>query len=167
MPIHLAVQADHSLVLGNFQPYQEFLQTGKLIALKRATELRYELTADAKLYSGHGNGIGAFGGLGHSEDRHFKEMTWRYRGFTSTTSCKSKAVDFVRTRAKTELDTPVLLEFQIPAGFRLLPMAALGADMTHESEFLIPLGLPFLISAASRVTVEDVQDVLHLVLVPK
>jgi hypothetical protein len=165
--VHLAVQADHSLVLKSFELYQEFLQSKKLVALKRATELRYELAAAATLYSGHGNGVGVVGALGHSEDRFFKGMTWQYRGPTSATTHKSVADNFVRTRANSSRDTPVLLEFRLPAGFRLLPMAVLGADFTHEAECLIPPGLPFVINAASRVTVEDGQDVLHLVLVPK
>jgi hypothetical protein len=162
----LACQADHRMTLGGFPAYQAFIWSGKLVALKSATSLRYETTSDATVYSGHGNGVGVVGALGHNDPERFLGLTWQYRGFTSTSSWKEKAEDFVRTRAKCTPDTPVLLELCLPAGFRLLPMEVLGPDSTHEAEFLISPNVPFKIVAASHVTVEDVQNVLHLKLRP-
>jgi hypothetical protein len=49
---HLACQADHSMALSEFKPYQEFVWSGKLAALKTATSSKYELAADATLFSG-------------------------------------------------------------------------------------------------------------------
>jgi hypothetical protein len=158
---HLACQADHGMTLDAFQPYQEFLCSGKLAALKSATSSKYELTSDATVYSGHGNGTAVVGALGHNDLGRFLGLKWQYRGFTSTSSCKEKAEDFVHTREKSPLDTPVVLEFCLPAGFRLLPMAILGS---HEAEFLISPNCPFKIVTASRITVRSVQNVLHLVL---
>ena len=71
---------------------------------------------------------------------------------------------FVWTRAKSAGDVPVLLEFRLAAGFRLLPMQVLGSDF--EVEFLLPSNVPFTIIEASRVTIGDVSNVLHLVLKP-
>ena len=161
---HLACQADHSMALSEFNPYQEFVCSCKLAALKSATSSRYELAADATLFSGHGNGVGVVGGLGHSHPDAFVGMTWQYRGFTSTSARKDKAEDFVRTRAKSPLDTPAFLEFRLPAGFRLLPMAVLGADSTHEAEFLLTPNLAFKVVEAVRGTFGGVGGVLHLIL---
>jgi hypothetical protein len=159
---HLACEADHGMALSGFKPYQHFLFSGKLAALKSATSSRYELTAEATVYSGHGNGSGAVGALGHSDFRRFVGLIWRYRGFTSTTASRLAGEGFVFDRAKSPLDTPVFLEFRLPAGFRLFPMATLGPDATHEAEFLISPGRPFEIVTASHVTIGSAQKVLHL-----
>ena len=156
---HLACQADHSMALDTFLPYQDFLRSRKFEALERATRSRFELTAGATLYSGHGNGAGVVGSLGHNDPERFCGLTWQYRGFTSTSSRKDKGEEFVERRVA----MPVFLEFRLPAGFRLLPMKEL-VSLSHEAEFLIPPRVPFQIIAASRVTVENVQNVLHLTL---
>jgi hypothetical protein len=151
---HLAAQADHSMALAEFEDYGRFALSGKPLALKAATSSRYELTTDVTLYSGHGSGTGVLGALGHSDVAQFKGMTWRYRGFTSASPVKEIAEKFV----------PVLLEFRLAAGFRLLPMQVLGSNF--EVEFLLPSNVPFTIIEASRVTIGDVSNVLHLVLKP-
>jgi hypothetical protein len=161
---HLAAQADHSMALAEFEDYGRFALSGKPLALKAATSSRYELTTDVTLYSGHGSGTGVLGALGHSDVARFKGMTWRYRGFTSASPVKEIAEKFVWTRAKSAGDVPVLLEFRLAAGFRLLPMQVLGSDF--EVEFLLPSNVPFTIIEASRVTIGDVSNVLHLVLKP-
>ncbi|MGA3062105.1 MAG: hypothetical protein ABSD90_02635 [Methylocystis sp.] len=68
---HLACQADHRVALDRFRPYQDFLCSGKLAALESAACSRNELTADATLYSGHGNGAGVVGSLGHNDPERF------------------------------------------------------------------------------------------------
>ncbi|HEY1934093.1 MAG TPA: hypothetical protein VGG99_18955 [Acetobacteraceae bacterium] len=163
---HLACQADHSMALVEFGPFQSFCQSGKLLALKQAASSCFPLTADALVYSGHGNGVGVVGGLGHSGISYFKQMTWRYRGFTSTTSRKDKAEHFVATRAKVSADVPVFLEFRLPTGFFLFPMETLGSDRTDEAEFLLPPQSSFKIIEASRIPIGRVRDVVHFVLVP-
>jgi hypothetical protein len=163
---HLACQADHSMALTSFQSYQEFCHSGKLAALKRATTSCFELTAEATVYSGHGSGTGVIGGLGHSDPVRFEGMIWQYKGFTSTTSRRDKAEQFLQARAKSPFDAPILLEFRLSSGFRLLPMEILGADSTHEAEFLLPPSASFQIMGASHVEVEKIANVLHFTLKP-
>lgn len=161
---HLACQAAHNMILSKFEPYQLFLCSGKLSALKSATSSKYELTAGATLFAGHGVGGGVVGGLGCSKPEAFVGMKWQYRGFTSMSASQDTAEAFVSRTAKTPLDSPVLLEFHLPAGFRLLPMEVLGADSTHEAEFLLAPNLQLEILKAGRGTFGGVDDVLHLVL---
>lgn len=163
---HLAYQADHSMALRDFKPIQEFLCSGKLAAIYRATSSRYELTSGMTVYSGHGSGAGVLGALGHSTPSSFIGMIWQYKGVTSTSSEQSKAEDFVRTRAKDVLDVPVFLDLHLPAGFRLLPMEVLGSDSGHEWEYLIPPNIPFKVTHAGHGTFGGFEGVLHLILEP-
>jgi hypothetical protein len=171
---HLALQADFSLVLGEFHAFGDFQQSGKLQNLLSATK-KYALTTSLTLYSGHGNGAGIVGALGHTEAERFIGTVWQYRGFTSTSSIQHIAEEFLWKRARHQNDTPVLLEFRLPVGFRLLPMAVLGPDMTNENEFLLPPKVRYSIVGASRRSIDSIlvgrntnpakaNEFLHLVL---
>jgi hypothetical protein len=163
---HLACQADHSMALGSFQPYQDFCNSGKLVALKQAASSRFRLTEQLTVYSGHGNGFGVVGGFGSNNPSSFEKMSWKYKGFTSTSVSKLTAEHFLEVRAKSPLDTPVFLEFRLPVGFHVLPMAELGPDSTHEGEFIIAPQVSFDIAQSYRTSVAGVDAVLYLILTP-
>ena len=147
---HLACQADHSMALSEFNPYQEFVCSGKLAALKSATSSRYELAADATLFSGHGNGVGVVGGLGHSQPNAFVGMTWQYRGFTSTSARKDKAEDFVRTRAKSPARHSGFLGVSLARSDFGCFRWRFSGPTTHEAEFLLTPNLAFKVVEAVR-----------------
>jgi hypothetical protein len=163
---HLALAADHTMVLTTFQDHQEFLVSGKLGALKKATAECFALEDTTSLFSGHGNGAGVFGSFAHNNINNFRGMIWSYRGFTSTSYTRGQAEAFLTKRAKYASDTPVMLEFCLPAGYHVFPMSCLGADMTNEGEFLLSSGLEYEIVDAQIITVAERNDVRHLILKP-
>lgn len=155
---HLAAQGAHNKVLDGFLQYQEFLRSGKLLALCSATS-KYELTRSITVFSGHGNSVGAVGALGKSDPRSLTGLTWQYAGFISSSTQRDVAETAMGARVGI---TKAFLQFQLPIGFRLFPMEVLGADCTDEGEFLLPAHVPFsIIEATCNV------NVLHLVLAPK
>jgi hypothetical protein len=171
---HLSTQSDFSLVFGEVPALFKFQSSGKLALLKSATE-KFELIEPVTLYSGHGNGAGALGGLGHSEASQFVGMAWEYRGFTSTSSTREIAESFLWKNARHPSTTPVLLQFNLSSGSKMLPMAELGADMTSEKEILLPPAVRYSVIEATRrpmTSIADshrhpngpVTDFLHLVL---
>jgi hypothetical protein len=158
---HLATQGNYDMRLAEFGAYQRFMSTNQLQLLVRATNSRFELTQNAILYSGHGNGVGTLGALAGNEVQRFRGMRWQYFGFISTSSVREIAEDFVRGRLR---QYPVLLEFHLEAGFRLFPMGETGQG--HEQEYLLPPNVHYTILEARTVGIGDV-NVVHLILVPE
>jgi hypothetical protein len=156
----LACQSNHCMALDALEPFQRFLRSNKLLLLRSATSLRYQLTRNATLYSGHGNRVGTVGALGANEVECFRNMTWKYSGFTSTSSQREVAETFALAR-RTQ---PVLLEFHLAPGFRLFPMDETGEG--HEQEYLLPPSVPCVILEASNKRIREVDNVLHLILQP-
>lgn len=143
---HLACQGSHNMALTDFKPYQDFLKTQETADLQSATSTRYELTTEITVFSGQGSGVGVVGALGHRDPTRLQGLTWRYRGFTSTSIRRCEAEKFLNNR---KTDRAVLLEFRLSSGFRLLPLEVLGVDWAGEGEFLIPANITFSIVRAN------------------
>jgi hypothetical protein len=150
--------------LGDAGPagYDSFLANPhpKLVALCSATQ-KYELSAPAKLYSGKSNGLVFVGAFGVNSIDKIVGLTFRYVGFISTSADLVKAKDFIRPW---DAVSPILMEFDLKPGFRLLPMQELGASTTDEFEFLLPPNATFNIASGRRISVGSVNHVLHLAL---
>ena len=160
---HLAYQADHSMTLGYFPEY--LAHQRHLPMLTTATQ-KFRLKSAATLYSGHGNSSGLIGGLYDNPAERFKGLTWQYRGVTSTSSMRWRAIDFMEKRSGGDLNGPALLTFKLPAGFKLLPMSCLGSLSSHEAEYLLPPATKFTITSASIGPIDASPKVLQLVLEP-
>jgi hypothetical protein len=123
---------------------------------------KFQLFAAGVVFSGHGRGISVVGSLGGPPDK-FVGLKYCYPGYTSASSDRGTAENFLRTRAA-GARTPILLEFRLKNGQAILPMDN-ATGQCGEGEYLLPRHLEFEISAAALVRIEGVtRDVLHLVL---
>jgi hypothetical protein len=99
-------------------------------------------------------------------------LEYQYRGFISTSANRDTAIRFLCGGVKVSTDRPTLVTFMLPAGFKGFPMQTLGADSTHEDEFLLGRDLSFrIIGATARVLTHfcrgtDQRQVLELLLEP-
>lgn len=131
-------------------------------ALDRAIQ-KFEVSEDGVVFSGHGRGLSVIGSLYSASDR-FIGLTYCYPGYTSTNADRGTAENFLRTRAA-GARTPVLMEFRLRKGQRILPMSIATLGQGGEAEYLLGRAAEFQIVEADFVTIQDVdQNVLHLVL---
>jgi ADP-ribosyltransferase exoenzyme len=123
---------------------------------------KFELTADAAVYSGHGQGFSVVGSLRGDPDRLIG-LHYCYPGYVSTSLDRGKAENFLRTRAGS-VGTPVLLELQLDRGQHILPMDA-ATRQVGEAEYLLGRCLEFEVTDAEFVQIDGVEKgALHLVL---
>ena len=107
---------------------------------------KFTLDEDLTLYAGHGDGVGVRGALdGSASD--FVGLTYKYRGFISTSETASVARAFLSKRL-TQTSLPTFLEFRLPAGFHALPVNE--ALPSHEFEYLLPRESAFNVTDARK-----------------
>lgn len=145
------------------QRLQSFLdRCGAIVqGLDRAIQ-KFEVSENSVVFSGQGRGLSVIGSLSGAPGR-FIGLKYRYPGYTSTSADRGTAENFLRARAA-GAQTPVLMEFRIRKGRRILPISIVTGQGA-EAEYLMGRAAEFEIVGADFVTVQDVeQDALHLVL---
>jgi hypothetical protein len=123
---------------------------------------KFEMSADEIVFSGHGRGISVIGSLSGPPGA-FIGLRYCYPGYTSTSEDRGIAENFLRAKAS-GAKTPVLMEFHLKKGQRILPVSMVTRQ-GGEVEYLLGRSVEFEIANADSVRIQGVdQDILHLVL---
>jgi hypothetical protein len=148
--------------LPNYGQLDEFVaqREGDLRRRLDSAIQKFELAADGTVFSGHGRPFSLVGCL-FGQPGQFVGLRYRYPGYTSTSSERGVAEANLRPRATR--GTPVLLEFHLKRGQRILPVPAVVR--AGEAEYVLGRREQFNIVDAGTAIVEAVAEpVLHLVL---
>lgn len=137
---------------------EEWTKVGRQIKALDSAIAVSTLDVDAVLYSAQPVGFSTRGSLvGPAES--FVGMTYRYPGFTSTSTETSFRDSFLSKRREST-SRPTTLEFHLPAGWNAIDLHEGGHS--GEFELLLPRNLPYEVIEAAYVE----GDVLNLILQP-
>jgi hypothetical protein len=103
---------------------------------------KFQLASAMTVYCGVGWGLPVFGSL-YSEGISLVGFRYQYPGFISTTNDRARAIQSFMCTGVNGPNHPTLLTISLPKDFKGLPPEVLGADNTHEREFILGRDIPF------------------------